>query len=204
MANCLPVQKEHEDHQMAKALRKPARPVTMEDIMSSAFEPSPNSLLDPTLRGHLTIEALLIEFIHLRRRDEKIYRFSFPDKADFLAGEGLISSGLRDALVDFNEWRNDFAHVFGHQAKFADVHALARQLERHGVDFSDSVGDQSVEEAASSYSGELGALAEILWCLCFEVAHAIMEAGGRDLFAAWAHVGGASHARADDKSNRMN
>lgn len=168
---------------MPKPPRKPARPVTMDDIMSSAFSPDPDSLLDPTLRAHLTIEALLIELIQLRRQDDKIYRLSFPDKADFLAQEGLIHSGLRDALVDFNDWRNDFAHVFGHEAKFANVHALARQLEKHGVKFSDSVGWQPQDEAARNYGGELGVLAEILWCLSFEVAHAIMEAGGRDLFA---------------------
>jgi hypothetical protein len=169
---------------MAKLPRKPARPVTMDDIMSSAFEPNPDSLLDPTLRGHLTIEALLIEFIQLRRQDDKIYHLSFPDKADYLLTENLIHSGLRDALIDFNEWRNDFAHVFGHEAKFADVHALARQLEDYGIDFSDTVGQQPAGDAARNYGGELGVLAEILWCLAFEVAHSLMEAGGRDLFAA--------------------
>lgn len=168
---------------MSKTPRKPARPVTMDDIMTSAFEPDPTSLLDPTLRGHLTIEALLIELIQLRRQDDKIYRMSFPDKADYLAAEGLIHDGLRDALVDFNEWRNDFAHIFGHQARFADVHALARQLETHCIDFSDSVGWQPAEEAARNYGGDLGVMAEILWCLSFEVAHAMMEAGGRDLFS---------------------
>lgn len=169
---------------MTKPSRKPARPVTLEDIMSSAFEPDTNSLLDPTLRGHLTIEALLIELIQLRRQDDKIYRMSFPDKADFLVSEGLIHSGLRDALIDFNEWRNDFAHIFGHAPRFADVHALARQLEDRGLDFSDPVGWQPATEASRTYGGELGVLAEILWCLAFEVAHSLMEAGGRDLFAA--------------------
>jgi hypothetical protein len=164
--------------------RRLARPVQLEDILSSAFQPNPASLLDPTLRGHLTIEALLIELIQLRRLDDKVYRMSFPDKAEHLAKEGLIHGGLRDALIAFNEWRNDFAHVFAHQARFADVHDLAAELEGYGVDFSGSVGSQPAVEASENYDGDKGVLAEILWCLGFEVAHALVEAGGRDLFAA--------------------
>jgi hypothetical protein len=76
----------------------------------------------------------------MRRQDDRIDRLSFPDKVEYLAAEGLIGGGLRDALVDFNEWRNDFAHIFGHETRFADVHALARQMETYGSDFSDSVG----------------------------------------------------------------
>ena len=169
---------------MAKPPRKPARPVTLDDIMSSAFEPEPDSLLDPTLRGHLAIEALLIEFIQAQARDEKVYRLSFPDKVSFLFKRDLISQGLRDALIAFNEWRNDFAHIFDHQVTFPDVHALAKQIEIYGVDFSDSVGHQSETQARQSYDGEVGVLGEILWCLCFEVALAMAEGGARDLFAA--------------------
>jgi hypothetical protein len=113
---------------MAKSPRKPAKTVTLQDIVWSAFEPDTESLLDPTLRGHLTIEALLIELIELRRRDDAIYRFSFPDKADFCAKNGLISKLQRDSLIEFNEWRNDFAHIFGHAPRFADIHGLARNL----------------------------------------------------------------------------
>lgn len=49
---------------------------------------------------------------------------------------------------------------------------------------SDTTPDSLTFTPLPDYGGELGVLAEILWCLSFEVAHAMMDAGGRDLFSA--------------------
>jgi len=141
-------------------------------------------LLNPTLRGHLALEALLAELLALRMPEADAWRMNFPQKADAAAGFGFIPPGIGKALKRFNDFRNDFAHIFGHVTDFITVHQLAHELEMLGVDFSDSVGRQSSECATTSYGGDRGVMAEILWCLLYEVAFALMEAGGRDIFAA--------------------
>lgn len=168
---------------MAKRLRKAARPVRLEDIVSMAFVEDDASLLNPTLRGHLALEALLVELLALRMPEADAWRMNFPQKADAAAGFGFIRPGIGGALKRFNDFRNDFAHIFGHATDFTTVHRLAHELEMLGVDFSDSVGRQPAEDAATSYGGDRGVMAEILWCLLYEVAFALLEAGGRDVFA---------------------
>ena len=83
-----------------------------------------------------------------------------------------------------NEIRNDAAHIFGHQITISSALALARDLESLGVDFSDSMGHYSEEEAVEYYDGLRGILAEIGWCVLFHAATILQEAGGRDIFAA--------------------
>ena len=163
-------------------VRKAIRPVQLNDVISTAFEDD-GSLLNPTLRGHLVIEALLVELITTVEAGDHIWKWGFPVKTNFALDHNLITGGIKQALDCFNDFRNDFAHIFGFAITDHDVHQLARRLEKHGVDFSDSVGHQPFKEAMQSYGGEAGILSEILWCLAFELAHSLMERGGRDLFS---------------------
>ncbi|MHB8283645.1 MAG: hypothetical protein ACYDD1_03120 [Caulobacteraceae bacterium] len=161
---------------------KAARPVGLDDIISSAFVDD-GSLLGPTLRGHLALQALLVELIQVRVPSDSAWDLNFPGHTQKAVDLGLLPPHLKPALDRFNRFRNTFAHVFGHAVAVEDVHALARELEGHGVDFSDSLGNRPLNDAVSNYGGDLGILQEILWCLCFEIAHALMEAGGRDLLS---------------------
>ncbi|PIB90501.1 hypothetical protein [Caulobacter sp. FWC2] len=161
---------------------KAARAVGLDDIMSSAFVDD-GSLLGPALKGHLAIQALLVELIQIRIPGDSAWELNFPAQTKKAVELGLLPTHLKLGLDSFNRFRNAFAHVFGHQVPVEDVHALARELEGYGVDFSDSVGNRPLKDAVSDYSGDLGLLQEVLWCLCFEVAFALMQAGGRDLFS---------------------
>lgn len=161
--------------------RKARRSVTLDDIMTSSFLTNEQSLIDPTLRGHLALEALLVELIQLKNPGERAWKFSFPDKTEFLYNQGLIGGDLKSALDTFNNFRNDFAHIFGYAVTFSDIHSLARKLEADGVDFSDSVGHLPEAVALEWYGDEQILLAEILWCLLYEIACALEEAGGRNL-----------------------
>lgn len=164
-------------------VRKALRSVRFDDIISTAFTDD-RSLLNPTLRGHLVIEALLVELIGLVKSQDDVWKWTFPQKTRFAIDQGIIEPYLKKALDRFNEFRNDFAHIFGYQPDSARVHELARQLEEDGVDFSDSVGAQPLPEALHNYDGESGILQEVLWCLAYEVAYRLAERGGRDLFSA--------------------
>ena len=83
-----------------------------------------------------------------------------------------------------NDFRNDFAHVFGHRVTVAEVLRLARDLEEFGIDFSDSAGHYSEADAMQYYGGLLGILSEVGWCFLYEAAFILMENGGRDIFSA--------------------
>ena len=161
---------------------KASRAVGLDDILSSAFADD-GSLLGPTLKGHLAIQALMVELIQTRSPGDGAWNLSFPGQTQKAVDLGLLTPETKTALDKFNRFRNTFAHVFGYEVPVADVHALAGELETLGVDFSDSVGHRPLNDAVADY-GELGILQEILWCLCFEVATALGEAGGRDVFAA--------------------
>lgn len=162
---------------------KAARSVGLDDIISTAFADD-GSLLGPTLKGHLAMQALLVELIQVREPGDSAWNLNFPGQTQKAVDLSLMPTHLKLALDRFNKFRNAFAHVFGHAVPVEDVHALARELEDYGVDFSDSVGNRPLHDALSDYDGDLGILQEILWCLCFEVAQALMEAGGRDVFSA--------------------
>lgn len=165
-------------------MRKPSRAVELDDIISSQIIGDDPELIALVLKIHLALEAILIEFIRLTDPSDKVYKLSFPAKTSALLSNGAISAGDRAAFELVNDFRNDFAHIFGHSVTLAQTLEFARALERHGVDFSDSAGHYNEQQAIEYYGGTLGILAEAGWCILFHAAHLLMEAGGRDIFSA--------------------
>ncbi|RIJ25594.1 hypothetical protein D1227_04545 [Henriciella mobilis] len=164
-------------------VRKASRLVALDDIVSSAFDDE-ELLISPVLRGHLVVEALLVELILTSEHDENsVWRWSFPKKTEFAADNALMPAQLKKALDLLNDFRNDIAHIFDHQVSAEQVHKLAKDLEHHGVEFSDSLGNRPFEDVVADYDGICGMLYELLWCLSFEVAQCLLSAGGRDLFS---------------------
>lgn len=164
-------------------MRKPAREVGLDDVISSHILGDDPEILAIVLRVHLALEAILIELIRTFRNDDEIFRLSFPTKTDLLEKHGVISVADKAAFDRFNDFRNDFAHIFGHKVTLEDTLSLARNLETYGVDFSDSVGQYSFAEAMDCYGGTQGVLEEVGWCILFHAAYCLSEAGGREIFS---------------------
>jgi len=162
-------------------MRKPSRAVELDDIISSQIIGDDPVIVALVLKTHLALEALLIEMIRLSRTDDKIYELSFPAKTNWLADKGVITSNDKAAFNRFNDFRNDIAHIFGHVISLADALKLAHELEAEGVDFSDSAGHYSEQQAEEYYGGTEGILAEIGWCILFHAGYILSEAGGRDI-----------------------
>jgi len=165
-------------------MRRPSRQVELEDIISGQILGNDPDVIALVMKVHLALEALLIEMITTFRTDDKIYKLSFPGKTELLHKQGLISASDQAAYDRFNDFRNDFAHIFGHEVTLSDALELARDLEAHGVDFSDSVGHYAPAQAEEHYGGMLGVLSEIGWCILFHAAYGLSEAGGRDVMTA--------------------
>jgi len=142
-----------------------------------------SDVLALVLKIHLALETILIEMLKMYRSDDRIYRFSFPQKTEELAANNCITDSDKVAFDRFNDFRNDFAHIFGHAVAISDARALARDLESIGVEFSDSVGHYSDAEATEYYGGLFGVLEEVGWCVLYHAAFILTENGGRDIFS---------------------
>ena len=165
-------------------MRKAKRSVAFDDILSSNFyAPDTNTLIDPILRGHLILEAIIVEIIQLTIPGDIAWSWNFPTKTKYLLDKNLISNKIKKGFDEINNLRNDFAHSFGFDVTSEYLLALARNLEDDcGIDFSDSIGHYSVAEALEYYDSINGILSEILWCVLFEAANILEENGGRDMF----------------------
>ena len=163
---------------------RPARLVELDDIISNRIIGDDPEMIALVMRIHLALEALLIETIRTFDSGSSVYDLNFPQKTRLLADKGVIATGAKNAFDIFNTFRNRFAHVFGHKVTLPEVLDLARDLERHGIDFSDSVGGYPPEIANKYYDGMLGVLAEIGWCILFDAAEYLRAAGGREITAA--------------------
>ena len=164
-------------------MRRHSRLVELEDILSSSFFCEANTLLEPVLKTHLAIEACLVEMIQITCSDDMCWRWSFPQKTKWLRGGGYLSQSDKEALDLYNDLRNDFAHIFGHSVDLKQLLLLAKILENHGIEFSDSVGDYSEEKAIEYYDGPQGVAAEISWCILSHVTNLMRENGGRNVFS---------------------
>ena len=162
-------------------MRKPSRQVQLDDIISEQILGDDPDVIALVMKIHLALEAILIELISRVRSDDKIFRLVFPAKTELLEKLGLIQTSDRAAFDRFNDFRNDFAHIFGHRVSLEDALALARDLEDCGIDFSDSVGHYSLADATRNYGGMLGVLEEVGWCILFHAGYLLVEAGGRSI-----------------------
>jgi hypothetical protein len=164
-------------------MRKPTRSVELDDIISNQILGDDPEVIALVMRIHLALEAILIELIATFRNDEDIYRLSFPAKCQALFERNIIAEHQRQAYNRLNDFRNDFAHIFGHRVSLGEALRLAQDLEKSGIDFSDSVGRYTEAKAIEFYGGMLGVLEEIGWCILYDAAFVLMDRGGRDIFA---------------------
>lgn len=89
------------------------------------------------LKGHLVIEALLVELLELYVPVGKPWTWSFPKKTSKCVEFGLITIGQSEALNELNGIRNDYAHVLGQRIEFERAFVLVRKAACAGFDFSD-------------------------------------------------------------------
>ena len=166
-------------------MRKPSRGVELDDIISNQIVGDDPAVITLVMKIHLALEAIIIEMIRTFDNRQRIYRLTFPEKLSCLMDRRFISDHDRQAFEAINDFRNDFAHIFGYKVTLAEGLELARKLEGLGVDFSDSIGHYSEEDATRYYGGLQGVLEEVGWCTLVHAAHLLNEAGGRDVMSAY-------------------
>lgn len=164
-------------------MRKAARTVTVDDMINIVADDNNSLVLSSVLRGHLAAEALLVELLLLNRPTSDPWELSFPGKTKALADVGLIDYKLKAALDTMNGFRNDYSHIFGFSTDIPRVLGLAKDLAAGGVEFTDGLDSLLPDTAAKWYDDECGLLSEIFKQLLMSLAHALADAGGRDLFS---------------------
>lgn len=129
------------------------------------------------LKGHLVVEALLVELIRLRVNGDMMWRWNFPTKTSKCVEFGFITQDQAEALNDLNDLRNDFAHVLGQDINFDRVFSLAQKAAYAGFDFSDDTLHQD-RATAEEWYGIDGGLLEILNSFYFDLALILHDNGG--------------------------
>ena len=128
------------------------------------------------LKGHLVIEALLVELIHLRSPGDIVWRWNFPKKTSKCVDFGFITKDKADALNNLNDLRNDFAHILGQDITFDRIFMLVQKAVHAGFDFSDdTIQDRN---KAEQWYGINGGLIEILNSFYFDLAFTLYDNGG--------------------------
>jgi len=131
------------------------------------------------LKGHLVIEALLVELIQLRVSTDSMWRWTFPAKTSKCVEFGFITQSQADALDDLNNLRNDFAHILGQDITFDRVFTMAQKAANARFDFSDDTIHQDRVKAEEWY-GIDGGLLDILNSFYFDLAHILHDNNGPD------------------------
>lgn len=131
------------------------------------------------LKGHLVIEALLVELLQTQGDSDIYWKWNFPKKCDALIDKKLLSVEQAAALKDFNDIRNDIAHILGHTVTFDRVFKLAGKLAAGGFDFSDDTIHQN-RKLSEEWYGITGGLVDIINSFYFDLAWILQEAGGPD------------------------
>jgi len=128
------------------------------------------------LKGHLVIEALLLELLQVKIQGDTPWKWNFPTKTSECVSFGLISRDQADALNDLNDLRNDFAHILGQSLDFDRVFSLVKKASK-GFEFSDMTihTDKSLAE---EWYGIESSIVEVLDSFYFELAHILFENGG--------------------------
>lgn len=135
--------------------------------------------LELVLRGHLVIEALLVELIQLQVANDRPWKWDFPSKVRWCVDKSLIPAERESCYLHFNDIRNDFAHILGHELTFDDLHDLLVDMAQAGYDFSDDT-IYSDRELSEKWYGMEGALQEIINEFYFELAFSLHDHGGPD------------------------
>ena len=108
------------------------------------------SLLGEVLYYHLTLEALLTEFI--RKADnapseKNLEKMGFSKKAHACQEMDLLDSKLLLAIKVLNRIRNKYAHELNYEISFEEALSIAKQCGDAGVEFTDGVDGSTTTEA---------------------------------------------------------
>jgi len=166
-----------------KAPRRPSREVELDDIVWQGVLTGQDDATDVILKIHLALEALLIEMIERREPKSQPWKWSFPEKLEFLVEKGILQDNDERAFGLVNDARNDIAHIFGHKFNVSSALSLIANLEREGIDFSDSPANYDEETAVEYYDGLRGILADMGWNVLHHASWLLAESGGRDVFS---------------------
>ena len=138
-----------------------------------------NQPLDLVLRGHLVVEALLVEIVQLTRPGDVVWRWNFGEKLQHCVTQGYIPVVQAACYNRLNDIRNDFAHILGHRLTYDELFQYAREMAAAGFDFSeDSV--YADRQRSEEWYGYEGCMLEILNNLSIQLAMTLHEKGGPD------------------------
>lgn len=135
-----------------------------------------NQVLVYILKGHLVIEALLVELLQVKIQGDTPWKWNFPTKTSKCVSFDLISQDQADALNDLNDLRNDFAHILGQSLDFDRVFSLVKKTSK-GFEFSD-MAIHNNKSLAKEWYGIESSILEVLDSFYFELAHILFENGG--------------------------
>lgn len=156
-------------------MRKPVSLPSFEYYLSKLSDN--DETLVTVLKGHLVVEALLVEIIQLefsKNNDflsEKPWRWSFPQKVNWCIKNGYLTANKGDALKDFNNVRNDFTHILGYQLTFDRVLNLA---DKFG---NDEFSDIKLSKEWYEINDVIIEILNIIFC---DLALVLSEKGGAD------------------------
>lgn len=131
------------------------------------------------LKGHLVIEALLVELLELHVDVDAPWKWNFPTKTAKCVDFGLITTSQAEALNELNNIRNDFAHVLGQRLGFERIFSLIQKAASAGFDFSDESIYQNETTAKEWYDTD-GCIVEVLNSFYVDLAMILVENGGPD------------------------
>jgi len=131
------------------------------------------------LKGHLVVEALLVELLELHVPVDAPWKWNFPTKTEKCVEFGLITTSQAEALNELNNIRNDFAHVLGQQLGFDRAFGMAQKAASAGFDFSDDTIYQDEVKSKEWYDTD-GCIVEVLNSYYFDLAMLLLEHGGPD------------------------
>ncbi len=129
------------------------------------------------LKGHLVVEALLVELLELDVPVDAPWKWNFPTKTAKCVELGLITASKAEALNELNNIRNDFAHVLGQSLGFERVFDLVQKAASAGFEFSDDAIHQDQVKSKQWY-GTDGCIIEVLNSFYSDLAMLLLERGG--------------------------
>jgi hypothetical protein len=158
-------------------MRKAAAPPSFEHYLSVID--TDDQRLVTVLKGHLVVEALLVELLETQVPTDMPWKWNFPTKTAKCVDFGLITASQADALNELNNIRNDFAHVLGQRLGFERVFRMVQKAASAGFDFSDDTIHQDEVKSKNWYDTD-GCIVEVLNSFYFDLALLLLKLGGPD------------------------
>lgn len=133
------------------------------------------------IKGHLIIEALLVQMIDLKLKEPDAFdtfSLNFPSKTNLCRALGLIDLSMTTFLLEMNKIRNRFAHRLGYNFSFDDAFKFAQDSAKGGIDFSDD-SIFSDKENSELFYGTEGIIQEVFQNTAQDLSFIMEENGGQ-------------------------